>query len=275
MLCRLYAMTDPSNTEVVCASCGTAGAGRFCSSCGAALESAACTGCGAALSPGERFCHMCGRPTGTLASAPVPGGRESGRASLPWIIGAIALVSLLAFLAGRAVNKPENAAMDETRSALSQAGPDAGGIVRGPDISQFSPEESADRLFKRVMLLASQGKSDSVQFFAPMAINAYQMLSPMNAGQRYDVGRIAEVAGAFPLAKAQADTILAANPNQLLGLVLGARVAGFTSDSTGLRSYQARLLSAYDSEVAKGLPDYKRHADDISNALADARRSKK
>ena len=185
------------------------------------------------------------------------------------------LVSLLAFLAGRAVTKPGTGAMDATQNALSQGGPDAGGIVRGPDISQLSPEESADRLFKRVMLLAGQGKSDSVQFFAPMAINAYQMLSPMNAGQRYDVGRIAEVAGAFQLATAQADTILAANPNQLLGLVLGARVAGLTNDSAGLRSYKARLLSAHDSEVAKRLPEYERHADDISNALADARRSKK
>jgi hypothetical protein len=125
------------------------------------------------------------------------------------------------------------------------------------------------------MLLASEGKSDSVQFFAPMAINAYQMLSPMNAAQRYDVGRIAEVAGAFLLAKAQSDTILIANPDHLLGLVLGARIAGLTNDTAGLRSYQARLLAAYDAEVAKRLPEYERRRDDISNALADARRSKK
>ena len=67
---------------------------------------------------------------------------------------------------------------------------------RAPDISNLSPQERADRLYNRVMLLASQGKTDSVQFFAPMAITAYQMLSPLNIDQRYDMGRAGDLADA-------------------------------------------------------------------------------
>jgi hypothetical protein len=199
----------------------------------------------------------------------------------PWIVAAIALVAMLAFFAGGTFNKRRGSTLDAPQNALPQAGLDdrggmsaaAGAPVRGPDISQLSPEERADRLFNRVMLLASAGKSDSVLFFAPMAISAYQMLSPMNADQRYDMGRIAEVAGALPLARAQADTILAENARHLLGLILGARIAVLQKDDAARRSFETRLLAAHDAESARRLPEYERHADDIRNAVAEARRS--
>ena len=200
----------------------------------------------------------------------------------PWIVAAIALIALLAFFAGGTFNKRRGSTLDAPQNALPQAGLDdrtssmsagLGSPVRGPDISQLSPEERADRLFNRVMLLASEGKADSVLFFAPMAISAYQMLSPMNADQRYDMGRIAEVAGALPLARAQADTILAGNARHLLGLILGARIATLQKDDAARRSFESRLVAAHDAEVARKLPEYERHADDIRNALTDARRA--
>jgi hypothetical protein len=123
------------------------------------------------------------------------------------------------------------------------------------------------------MLLASQGKVDSVQFFAPMALTAYQMLSPMNADQRYDMGRIGEVAGALPLAKAQADSILRENPNHLLGLILEARLATLAGDTVLLHSYERRLIAAEKTESAKKREEYVRHQDDITNALQQARKS--
>jgi len=122
-------------------------------------------------------------------------------------------------------------------------------------------------------MLASQGKVDSVQFFAPMALTAYQMLSPLNADQRYDMGRIGEVAGALPLAKAQADTILRENPNHLLGLILEARLATLAGDTTQLHSYERRLMAAEKAELARKRVEYSRHQDDIVNALQQARKS--
>ena len=198
-------------------------------------------------------------------------------ASLPWIVAAISLVTLLAFLAGGAFNRKRGSSLDAPQNALPQAGLDDRGVappegaVRGPDISQLSPQERADRLFNRVMVLASQGKTDSVLFFAPMAIESYRMMAPLNEDQRYDLGRIAEVAGALPLARAQADTILARNPTHLLGLILGARIASLEKRATDATALQSKLVSVYPSESAKKLPEYERHADDITSAMTAAR----
>jgi hypothetical protein len=270
-------MTQPSASEAICAACSTRGTGRFCSNCGASLEAAVCAGCSTALSPGERFCHTCGRAAGISASA--DSGtvtRQSTIPFLPWIVAAVALVALLAFLTGNRFSSQRGGTVDAPQNALSQVnlgGPAAdGGIVPAPDISQLSPKERADRLFKRVMLLDSQGKSDSVLFFAPMAISAFQMLDQMNAGQRYEMGRIGEVAGALPLAKAQADTILSQSPSHLLGLILASRIAGLQNRPADKASYQARLLAAYPSESAKKLLEYLRHGADIEDALAGLRR---
>lgn len=283
-------MTQPTSAEVVCAACFTPGSGQFCSSCGASLETSRCGGCDAELSAGARFCHGCGRPSGNAVSqTPGPGTVSAAvpapttrAASLPWIVTAIALVTVLAFFAGNAFNKPRGSALDAPQNALPQAGLDDQGMtdagnpsedaVRGPDISQLSPQERADRLFNRVMLLSNQGKSDSVLFFAPMAISAYQMLSPMNADQRYDMGRIAEVAGALPLASAQADTILVENPNHLLGLVLAAKIATLQNRVADRKNFETRFLRALESEKAKRLPEYDRHEADITAAVTDARR---
>ncbi len=183
--------------------------------------------------------------------------------------------------AGRGFNARRGSTIDASQNALPQAGlddrplsPDEQAVgIRAPDISSLSPHERADRLYNRVMLLASQGKVDSVQFFAPMALTAYQMLSPLNADQRYDMGRIGEVAGAIQLAKAQADTILRDNPNHLLGLILEARLATLAGDTTQLHAYERRLIAAEKAEASKKRDEYLRHQDDIANALQQARKS--
>lgn len=279
-------MTLPPASPIICAACSTPATGRFCSSCGASLEPVVCVGCKEPLTPGSRFCHNCGTrsgaapPAGPVVSAPSEKAQASN--ALPWIVAAIALVTLLAFLAGGAFNKRRGSTLDAPQNALPQAGLDdrapgvdqpAGAAIRGPDISQLSPQERADRLFNRVMLLDSQGKSDSVLFFAPMAISAYQMLSPLNADQRYDLGRIAEVAGAFTLARAQADTILTGNSTHLLGLILASRIATLDNRAADSKALDRRLLSAWTPETAKKLPEYQRHGADIEQALSLARRS--
>jgi hypothetical protein len=275
-------MTQPSAPEVTCASCGNPASGRFCSSCGASLEPSVCAGCGEPLSPGARFCHNCGRAHSVVAAdtGVKPATPTTSSSSLPWIVAAIALITLLAFLAGNGYNRRRGSSLDAPQNALPQAdlgeiappGPQQGSGVRAPDISQLSPQERADRLFNRVMVLNSEGKADSVLFFAPMAIEAYRMLSPMNADQRYDLGRIAEVAGALPLARAQADSILSENPNHLLGLILAARIAQLDKRDADQKALAARLIAAYPKESARKLPEYERHADDITNGLAVARR---
>jgi hypothetical protein len=283
-------MASPQIPKAVCAACGTEGSGRFCANCGATLSAGTCAGCETPLSPGAHFCHRCGKAVGAAISPPVATQPELKHStgissSLPWAIAAVALLALLAMSAGKFFNASKGSSLDAPQNALPQAGLDDRGQagsdnsaagtegMRGPDISALTPQERADRLFNRVMLLNTEGKNDSVMFFAPMAISAYEMLSPLNPDQRYDMGRIAQVAGALPLAKAQADTILQSNPNHLLGLILASRVATLSGDASAGKKYQTRFVAAEKGERARNLPEYERHQNDIDSALADARRS--
>jgi hypothetical protein len=268
-------MTSPV-PSTACPSCGAAASGRYCASCGSPLAGATCAACSVELSAGAKFCHRCGTAVG--AAAPV---RESKSSSLPWIVAALAFLALFAMAAGRGFNARPSSTVDGSANALPQAGLDDRGMpgsdqssgVRAPDISNLSPQERADRLYNKMMTLATEGKADSVQFFAPMALTAYQMLAPLNADQRYDMGRIGEVVGALPLAKAQADSILVANPNHLLGLILEARLATIAGDTAQLHSYERRLIAAEKSETARKREEYLRHQDDIATAIAQARKS--
>jgi hypothetical protein len=264
----------PSGTPAPCPSCGEPASGHFCASCGAPLAGARCAACATILTPGAKFCHRCG----TAAGASAPRRADATSTTLPWAVAGIALVGLVALLAGQrfraAPAAAEPAAAAAQGPAEDGAGPDAaaGAGVRAPDISSLSPRERADRLFDRIMRLDTEGKKDSVLFFAPMAVSAYQMIPDQDADSRFDLGRIAEVAGALPVAKTEADSILAKQPTHLLGLVLALHVARATGDSAGVAAYRTRLRAAEKSELAKKLPEYERHMADIQDALAPGKR---
>ena len=263
-------MSSPTTVRP-CPNCSAPATGRYCSECGAAVADAICTGCRSLLTPGARFCHRCGTAVGTRPFIAAP--QRNAASILPWGVGAIALLALVAFLAGQRFGgsrepSPAASAGDAPFAAAAQDG----NVPRAPDISNLSPRERADRLFDRVMRLSSEGKTDSVKFFAPMALSVYQSLGPLDADLRYDFGRVAEVAGAAEIARAQADSILASDSTHLLGLVLGTRAAQLRGDSAAARTFSRRLLAAERSESAKKLPEYERHQGDILEALAEARR---
>ena len=263
----------PDSAASACPVCSSPASGRYCGNCGAPLAGATCSVCKGPLTPGSKFCHHCGNSSGPAQAASAKGS------PLPWVVAALALLTMFAMLAGRGFNARAGSTLDAPSNALPQAGlddrgapADAGGSPRAPDISSLSPQERADRLYNKVMLLYSQGKTDSVQFFAPMALQSYVMLGKLSNDQRYDMGRVGEVAGAIPLAKAQADSILLRSPAHLLGLILAARVATIEGDSAALRSFEKRLVAAEKTELAKKLDEYDRHQDDITNGLAQARK---
>jgi hypothetical protein len=219
-----------------------------------------CASCGAPLSPTAKYCHRCGAPTDGSAGARATAPGAPATQVLPWAVAAIALLCLLAFIVGQ----------NWRRGTPPPAAGVADAPARAVDISQMSPEERADRLFQRVMTYVSDGKTDSVQFFAPMAIQSVLALAPLDAHRRYDLGLLAMVAGDATMASAQADTILAANPTHLLGLTLGMRIAGMRSDAVTRRRYADRLLAALDRERATRLPEYVDHAPDIDAAAREA-----
>lgn len=220
-----------------------------------------CANCGAALSERGKFCHRCGSArdgSGAPQGAPASGNT----AILPWAIAGIAVLALVAFIAGQKFGG--GAAAAPAAQGVAPTG------ARAVDIASMSPQERADRLFDRVMTLVSQGKSDSVQFFAPMAIQSFQALAPLDAHGRYDLGLLGVVSGDATLARAQSDTILATQPSHLLGLILGMRASGLQGDTQQRAQYAQRLGAALVSERAKGLPEYTDHGPDIDAAIREA-----
>ena len=276
---------DGTNTSR-CPACGAPASGRFCSSCGTALAGATCTTCSAPLTPGAHFCHRCGTPAGAPSAAPSRGFASA----LPWAVAALALVSLTALVAVQrfgARGNPGSPTADVLDGANMQgatpigppaadaAGAPAAAAPRAPDISQLTPEQRAERLYDRIMTEHEAGREDAVRSFLPMARAAYEMIGPLNLDQRYDLGRLGEVGGDTTLARAQADTILAARPTHLLGLILAARVARMEKSDARARALDARLLAAEPAERSAALPEYLLHRNDIDAALAAARSAAK
>ena len=183
----------------------------------------------------------------------------SAASYLTWIVPGIAVLAVVAFLIGQRYASGNAAASDS--AAAAPAG------MRAPDISSLSPDQRASMLFDRIMRYGEEGKIDSLKFFAPMAIQAYEMLGPATPHTRYDIGMIAVVSGDLQLARAEADTILAANKTHLLGLILAAKAAGLRNDMTARAEYQRRFMAAEPAETAKNLKEYTEHKVDIDAAL--------
>jgi len=245
-----------------CPSCGAAASGKFCATCGSALAGATCGACRAPLTPGAKFCHRCGSPAGAAPAA------LNWSNAIPWAIAGIALLALVALLAGQRFGRgADGSGRPQGARSLSQ-----GGMPPAGDISALSSEELAERLYNRVMAAAERGRSDTVQFFMPMALQAYQALDSMNVDQRYHLGRLAEVGGDATLAAAQADSILRRHPGHLLGLVLAARAARLRGDLPAATRFFARVASTQAAERARGLPEYEAHQNDIDVAIGESRK---
>jgi len=183
---------------------------------------------------------------------------------LAWLVPGIAAVTLVAFLIGQRVARGPTGDASQSGTSLSGSG-------RAVDLSQMTPDEQASRLFDRVMTYAEEGKQDSARTFAPMAIQAYEMLGTLDSHTRFDIGMIAAVSGDSARARAEAVTILAKDRSHLLGLVLAIKVADLRSDQRARAAFQKRLLAAEPAERARTLKGYEEHQRNIDTALKDAR----
>ena len=184
------------------------------------------------------------------------------------------MLALVAFLIGQRVgigSSTGDASSGAAGAPSAAGGAPAGGAV---NISQMSPEERANRLFDRIMSYSEQGKQDSARFFAPMAIQAYQMLGTPDSHARYDIGMIGFVTGNAVLARAEADTILAKDKSHLLGLILAMKAAGLRNDAAARTQFEKRFKASEPAERAKKLKEYEDHASDIEAAMRSPRGTK-
>lgn len=223
---------------------------------------------------------------GLPAMRPVP---ASGTAAvLPWGVAFVAMLALIAMVAGRNFGAAKGSGIDGSANSLPTSeidGPAAGAPAGGapfaggaggapPDITNMSPSDRANRLYSRIMTYAEAGAVDSVAFFSPMALASHEMLESPTADERYHFGRIGEVASNPEIAKAQADTILQGQADHLLGLVLAARAARMRNDESAARAFDQRLLKALASQLATQNEEYVQHRAEIDRAVAEAQQKK-
>lgn len=223
-----------------------------------------CHACGTSLSASARFCHKCGA---AIAAAAQPLAAPGWKVGLPWGIAGAAIGALITVLAMRTGGGP---------AAAGGGAPFAGGgpAFQGgaPDISQMSPEERARRLFDRVMRLQEEGKTDSVAFFAPMAIQSYAQLPALDADAHFDIGTLELAAGNPRGALAQGDTILRSVPTHLYGFILRARALEAQGNAAGARRAAADFLKNEAAERARQRPEYAEHPRSLDAFHAEASR---
>jgi hypothetical protein len=145
-------------------------------------------------------------------------------------------------------------------------------MLRPPDISQMSPEERANRLFNRVMILAEAGKADSVRFFLPMALGAYSQLRQLDADARYHIGLLQLAGGDVDAALAQADTIQRSIRTHLFIYVLRAHAYQQSGNTPLERRAYADFLRNEAAETARNRPEYNDHSDALKSFKTEASR---
>ncbi len=248
-----------SNTT--CPGCGKQASGKFCTHCGAPLTQSACTKCEASLSPGARFCHVCGAPSGAG-----PNTRPGGKGTLP-LPGVVAIAVLVIVVLVIAVRFTTSSAPP----AVPASPPQTAATMGAPDISTLTPREQADRLFEMIMAAAEAGDTGRVEFHTTMAIQAYEMLGELDGDARYHVGLIHLVRRETDAAMAQAAALDEGAPGHLLATVLRHTAATAAGDDAAVQDTYGDFLSHYEGEIAVARPEYEMHRNTIDSFLNAAR----
>ena len=136
----------------------------------------------------------------------------------------------------------------------------------------MSPEERANRLFNRVMTLAEAGKGDSVRFFLPMALGAYNQLPALEPDARYHIGLLQLAGGDVEAALAQADTIQRSAPTHLFIYVLRAHAYQQSGNTQQERRAYAEFLRNEAAETARNRPEYADHREALNSFKQEASR---
>jgi hypothetical protein len=127
----------------------------------------------------------------------------------------------------------------------------------------MSPEERATRLYNRVMSLHAAGKTDSAEFFLPMALQSYAMLPALDIDARYHVGVLHLAGGDAAGALEQADSIRRAAPTHLFGFMLQARAYETQHNAGAARQAYKDFLGNEAAERARRRPEYDEHAQNL------------
>jgi tetratricopeptide (TPR) repeat protein len=190
-----------------------------------------------------------------------------GGSNLPWWIAGVAMFALIVIVGVRMVTPTGGAPAAQPAPVAPFAG---GGTGTPPDLSSMTPREAADRLFDRVMTSVSQNDSAQAQAFMPMALGAYERAQPLDHDGLFHLSLLNRVAGNLDEALADAQQVLADDPDHILALSAGAEAAIDLGQPDLARQYYRHLLDVYDAQVARALPEYQAHEPIMESVRDDA-----
>lgn len=219
-----------------------------------------CPACHAPLATEARDRHRCGR-------AVTAGVGEQA----PWIVAWALVLVALAGITWFVTTKDARAAAPDMANAGNTAAGQGGGAGAPPDISQMTPRERFLRLHDRIMNAVGTGDTATALRFAPMALQAYDMLDQVDADARYHAGVIHIQLGDYPAALALADTIQAAAPKHLFAALLRLEAAQAGRDAAAYDRARKTFLADIDQELRAGRPEYDEHRamlDDLKQRLS-------
>jgi hypothetical protein len=244
-----------------------------CTACGCLLAAGKCRACQADLAAGAKFCPKCSAPVRAMASS-------IGY----WAMGAIALAAVVGFVLSNKPSPEPTAAPAATGAAPRAAKPGPFAIAApgaaampspeaNPEMANLTPRQQADSLFNVVMSAAEQGDQKTVSEALPEALAAYQALGSIDSDGMFHVALMQLTGNDFAGARATADQILAKLPNHLLALSVAAKAAAAAGDAKAAKNYNELLVTSYDTEVVKTLPEYQDHARVLPAQRDEARKA--
>jgi predicted Zn-dependent protease len=109
------------------------------------------------------------------------------------------------------------------------------------------------------MAASENGNTEEALRFAPMALEAYDRIGPLDNDARYHVALIHLVAGDVKGAQAQLEQLRRSVPNHLLGFMLAHQIAMQSGDKAGAARAYKNFLAAHDAEMATARVEYQEH----------------
>lgn len=257
-----------------CPQCGKPAKGNFCQSCGAKLGGRFCNQCGAKLPAGARFCNQCGTGAKRTAGSGAPTGEHRaaaaaavGGANTPWWIAGIAMFGLIVVV-GWSMVRP---GPPPTPGGGPAAPAGAAAAGQAPvDLSSMSPLDAANRLFNRVMTTLEAGDTAGALGFQPMAVQAYEMIEPLDLDGLFHVAMLQMLADPSA-AMVAANRMLEVEPDHILGLGMAAQAAIGLGDQDLAATHYQRLLEVFDAQVGRPLAEYQGHQPSLTQMQSAAR----
>jgi hypothetical protein len=186
--------------------------------------------------------------------------RWSAQTIVPWVAIGIATVALVVAVVSWLGRSDRAGSLEPVSLPFTTTIPAPGQPL---DLSSMTPRQAADRLFNRVMAANEKGDTAEALRFAPMALQAYDILGTLDNDARYHVALIHLTAGDIESTRVHLEKLRQSVPNHLLGVMLEHQIAARSGNQDrAARAYKS-FLSAYEAEMAAGRVEYQDHRDGI------------